>query len=298
MQMRVCPPVRALRSTVLGCLLAGATLTAAADDWQFNPRVQLGSEYNDNYRLFPAGQQDHVYGFYTNSQLQFRYLTPVDDISLTPAVYGVVFPDSSVDNTADPSVVFQWNRTAQTYKAGLFAQYLNQSIVEANATNAGTANNQLGNPTAGDTGLSTQRERRTLTDVAPTFTWDFTQREHLQAGGEYDNVTFGKNLPGFSVGYNSVNGNLGVVSDVTQRSSIVVMALASQYNPQGGFAASTSVGGMGEWDYHTSQTSKAYLRAGAERTTFGTAANVPSSPPTTNVVAGAGVNWKIGRAHV
>jgi hypothetical protein len=290
MLMQVCLPARALSSTVFCCLL-GSALTAVAGDWQFNPRIELGGEFNDNYRLFPSPNQDRVYGFFTNTALQLRYLTPVDELSLTPSVYGVVLPDSRVDNTADPSAVFNWNRTAQTYKAGLYAQYLNQSVVEANETTAGTIGNQLGNPTPGDTGLSTQRERRQLTEATPTLTIDLTQRQHLQAGGAYNYVTYSKNLPGFSVGYRSIDGNLGIVEDVTQRVGLSIRGVVTQYNPRGGFPSSTSYGGMGEWDYHTSQVSKAYIMGGAERTRFATVANVPYSPPTTSVVAGAGMNW-------
>jgi hypothetical protein len=57
------------RSATARAALAGATLAwpilgsvvlvvpkAHAANWDFNPRVEVGAEYDDNYRLAPSGQ--------------------------------------------------------------------------------------------------------------------------------------------------------------------------------------------------------------------------------------------------
>ncbi len=283
---------RPLRVDILtSALLAGAAFPAAGTDWQFNPRAELGAEFNDNYLLFASPFEDRIYGGFTNVALQLRYLGLTDDFSVTPAVYASYLPDSTVDNTTDPSVNLSWNHIGQTWKGGLTGVYLRQSIVNADFVNSATVNNQLGNPTPGDSGYFTIRQRRQLAEGTPNFTIDLTQRQHLQVTADYSNVTFEPSLAGLNIGYNSFNGSVGLIEDVTQRMTLAVRGLASQFNPRGGFASTTSYGGVGEWGYHVSQITQAYVRAGALRSSFSSVAGAPAAPSLTGVVAGGGLNW-------
>jgi hypothetical protein len=289
--MSVRLPVKAMSSAFVASLLGIAALPAAAADWQFNPKIEAGVEFNDNYRLFPSGLQDSVYGAFTNAAFQFRYLDPVDDFSITPAVYALYLPDSTDNDTADPSVDLNWKHTGQTYIAGVFAEYLNQSIVQANLTTAASVGNQLGNPVPGDSGYVTFHDRQQLTELTPTLTVDLTQRLHLNVTAEYTKISFDPVIPDFDVGYNSENATVGLIRDLSQRTTLTVRGLVSQNTPDGDFAITRSYGVEGEWGYHVSQLSQAYVRIGALRSTFEQLPATPATPDTTGVVAGAGMNW-------
>ena len=278
-------------SVSIGMLLGGFALTASATDWQFNPKIEAGVQANDNYRLLPPGFEDKVYGVFTNAAFEFRYLDPINDFNITPAVYANYLPGTTADDTTDPSVTLNWLRTGQTYKGGLYAQYIRQSVVDANQTTVSTIGNQLGNPVAGDSGYISVYTKRQLEEVSPTFTIDLTQRRHLAITADYQNVTYDPVIIGFNDSYSTENASIGLVQDFTARSSATLRARIEQFNPDGDLQSVRSYGLEGQWDYHLSQISQAYVRVGAQRSFFEDVTGLPHVVPSTGVVAGAGVNW-------
>jgi hypothetical protein len=289
--MSVRSPVKAMGSAAVAGLLGIAMLPASGADWQFNPKIEVGAEANDNYRLFPSGFEDRVYGVFTNAAFQIRYLGPTDDFSITPAVYGLYLPDSTDNDTANPSVNLNWKHTGQTYTAGVFGQYLDQSIVQGNLTTAASIGNQLGNPVPGDSGYITFHDREKLGEVTPTLTADLTQRWHLNVTADYSKVTYDPVIPGFNVGYSSEVATVGLVRDMTQRTTLTLRGIVGQNDPEGDFPLTRNYGVEGEWGYHVSQVSQAYVRIGALRSAFEQVAGAAPNPDTTGIVAGAGMNW-------
>jgi hypothetical protein len=279
-------------SLAVGAGLFGfVALPAIGADWEFDPKIEGGAEFNSNYRLFPPGFEDRVYGAFTNAAFEFRYLSQTDDFNITPAVYASYLPDSTEDNTTDPSIDLNWKHTGQTYTAGLFAEYIKQSVVQADLTTAATIGTQLGNPTPGDSGYVTFHDRRQLSEVTPTFTEDLTQRQHLEVTADYTKVDYDPVLPGFYVGYSAATGAIALIEDISQRTSLTLRGRASEYEPEGDFPNTRTYGLEGEWGYHVSQVSQAYVRIGAARSSF---EQLPGAVPladTTGIVAGAGMNW-------
>ena len=289
--MSVRLPVKARSLAVAAGLLGISSLPALGADWQFQPKIEGGVEYNDNYRLFGSGFRDQVYGAFTNAAFVFHYLSPVDEFSIAPAVYALYLPDSTVDDTADPSINLNWKHTGQTFTAGVFAEYVDQSVVQSDLTTAATIGNQLGNPVAGDSGFLTEKDRRQLAEVTPTLTLDLTQRQHLELTADYSNVNYNPVIPDANVGYNSLNLTAGLIQDLSQRTTLTLRGLFGQYNPRGASNTTTSYGADGQWGYHVSQVSQAYVRLGAMRSTFEQVPGAPHVASVTGVVAGAGMNW-------
>ena len=73
------------RAATARLALAGATLASAAllgskaraGEWDFNPRMELGAEYNDNYRLAAANQPKiPAYGSEADVSLTERLIDP------------------------------------------------------------------------------------------------------------------------------------------------------------------------------------------------------------------------------
>jgi hypothetical protein len=196
-----------------------------------------------------------------------------------------------VDNTTDPSVTLNWKHTGQTFVSTLMANYLKQSVVDQEETTPATIGNQLGNPIPGDTGYLTFRDRRQLAEITPDITFDLTQRRHLELSADYTRVDYDPVLPGFYVGYGAASAAAAFIQDLTQRETLTFRGRASTYDPQGDFGTTRSYGLEGEWGYHVSQVSAAYVRVGGVRSTFEQVAGAAPAPATTGVVAGAGMNW-------
>jgi len=69
---------------VMNALLGGAQVAHSAG-WDFNPRVQLGGLYNDNYRLAEdAADRVHAGGAMLDASLAMRLLTQRSELSLLP----------------------------------------------------------------------------------------------------------------------------------------------------------------------------------------------------------------------
>ena len=65
---------------------AQAVSTASAQSWEFDPRLQLGYQFNDNYRLDFPGNEIEVSGGLLDARLPVRLATPTRNVELSPRV--------------------------------------------------------------------------------------------------------------------------------------------------------------------------------------------------------------------
>ena len=75
------------RCTSYGALPLVAVLAnapAAAAPWEFNPSVEAGLMFDDNYKLTPAGTEIDVQGPVVDAALEMRTLTQTGEFSFTP----------------------------------------------------------------------------------------------------------------------------------------------------------------------------------------------------------------------
>src|SRR6187549_1091568 len=91
---------------IIGCsgvvLLAGAmSLPAVAADWEFNPTLEAGYLYDDNYRLATEGNEIKVSGPLADAQIEFRALTQTGEFSFTPRIRATYFPDETQLDATD-----------------------------------------------------------------------------------------------------------------------------------------------------------------------------------------------------
>ena len=74
------PRAAGARAALAGATLASAAMlgsNAHAGEWDFNPRVELGAEYNDNYRLAASDQPKvPAYGSIVDASFTERLLDP------------------------------------------------------------------------------------------------------------------------------------------------------------------------------------------------------------------------------
>lgn len=314
--------MRSIPVTLAACVAAWSVSMAASAEtlaWQFNPEAELGFEANDNYRLLLPGQtiegvNRQAVGGYATAALQIRGLDDVDDVKFTPAVRGTDFPDSSNNNSTDPELTFDWTHKGQTWSSNIDASYAKQRTVETlsgttTATAAGTSTvgtapgtqpGGLGNPNNNDAGIVDFNVRQQTINITPTFDVQVSARNHIEAQGNFVDVSFGTNTPASTVGFKNYGGSLGLEHDLTQRDQLTLRSLYAHNDPdslpavQGKpllqLPSTDSYGLEGEWTRKVTQISQFYLRLGDERSTFGTVGGI--APPSQNTwVAGAGVNW-------
>jgi hypothetical protein len=268
--------------------LIGLGARASADNWQLLPRLELGGTYNDNYRLaeIPADKVQ-VYGPYLDAQLDASLRTQLSTLEIVPRVRSTYFPSDAADQSTAGYLDIDGEHRTQRSDFALLAHYSNESVIYSELLPATFPGVALGQVVGGESGRVTSRNRRQLERVDPAFTYDLSQRSHLDLQGRFDHATYDKSLIQ-QVGFTNYQGSAGWRYDVTPRTDVRVTGVVGRFEPQSGGHNTDRYGANFQWDLQPTQIMRAYLRIGANRTQANTAVGTISD---TGVTGGAGLVW-------
>lgn len=267
-------------------LAAGGTVDAA--NWDYNPRVELAGTYNDNFRLAEdsAGKVT-AWGPVLDAQLAMRALSQTNELSFTPHVRTSYYPDDHDDQSTDGYFDVKGEHKTQKADLAIVGQYANESIIYSDLLPANFSGVGLGEIVGTGSNRVTVTDRRQFERVAPSMTYDFTQREKFLVNLEYEKASFSKNDVFQQIGYKDYDGSVGMGFDVTQRSNVAVTVNGNRFMPDLG-GDTTSYGLSSQWNWRRSQVQQFYVRAGATHSQ----ADVPGGTVSnTSFVGGAGVSW-------
>ena len=280
-----------------GALVGLGPALARADNWELLPRVELGGTYNDNYRLANTPAEElQVYGPYLDAQLDMQLVSPTSKLQIVPRVRTDYYPTDHEDQSTDGFLDIDWDtKTLRSDFSGV-ATYANETVIMSELLPATFPGVALGQVVAGESGIVTFHDREQLAHVAPVYTYDFTQRAHLNLQGAYDHATFSQSQIQ-QVGYDNYSGQVGILYNVTQLSTLSLNGVGSRFVPQEGSGATTTYGVNAQWDLVRSQIAHFYARLGDNRsrsdvTTTTTVTNPPirrGLPPTVTQVTTSGV---------
>jgi hypothetical protein len=263
---------------------------ASAQEWVFDPRIELEAIYDDNYRLTDQpGQEIEVEGGALDAQLTARKQGAASLFEITPRIRSSLFPDESSEESTDYFLTLSGEKRTQRTNLGVSARFADESVVTSELLVADFPGVDLGQPVSGDAGRTSVRNRRKLYAIQPTLDFDWTERRQVTVEAHYVNAAYDNDL--FEqVGYTDAGGSAGIVWDVSQRSKLAVTVLASQYSPDDNSEDTSTTGVFAEWRTAPSQVTNFYFRVGsnrAERDGTGTQPDVSSS----SFNGGVGVAW-------
>jgi hypothetical protein len=282
--------VRLALQAAAGAGLLSAAPLASAQEWIFDPRVELQAIYNDNIRVTSIpGQEIEVYGPGVDAQVTARKESQAWAIEATPHIATNYFPDAKSEDYTDYYFDTRGERRTQRTRTSAIFQFADESVVSSELPVADFPGIDLGQVVSGDAGEVTIRNRRTLYTAQPSFSFDWTERRHLTLDAHYTDVKFDNRL--FEqVGFTDSGLAAGIVWDFSQRAKFSVDVLGAVYSPDDGSKDTTSTGLMAEWRMAPSETMAYYFRLGgnhAQRDATGTAAEVSTS----SFNGGVGVAW-------
>src|SRR6185312_8476243 len=249
----------------LGAPMVLGPALARADNWELLPRIELGGLYNDNYRMAnTSAQQLHVYGPYVDAQLDLQLVSPTSKLQIVPRVRSDDYPSDHQDQSTDGFLDIAWDtKTLRSDFSGI-ATYANETVILSELLPATFPGVALGQVVGGESGIVSFRNREQLAHVAPNYTYDFTQRTHLNLQGAYDHASFNESeIP--QIGYDNYYGQAGILFNVTQLSTLSLNGVASRFVPQEGSGTTTTYGANVEWDLVHSQIAHFYARLGDNR---------------------------------
>jgi len=283
------PMIRAA-SGLAGVALLAAAPHALAQQWVLEPRVEVGGIYDDNYRMTNTpGQEIEVTGAGVEALLRARRATAKSSFEITPEIHSTFFPDESSEESTDYFLAMSGDTRTLRTRSSVNFNFADETVVTSELPVANAPGVGLGQPSSGDAGRVSARNRLRLFQLQPSFTYDWTERRHLVLGAHYVNADYQADL--FEqVGYSDIGASAAMDFDLSQRSTLSLGVQAAQYNPNDTSPDTDLTGAIAEWRMHPSQVMEVYFRGAATHVDRdATASN--SKLSATGFNGGAGVAW-------
>ena len=289
------------RNFVAGATLGSATLLgteAHAGNWDFNPRVEVGAQYSDNYRLGPTGQRVDAYGTVADLSFTERLVDPRYEFDISPRVHNTWLPNDHEDQSTDGYLDLQGIYRLQKGTIGGLLTYANETVLSSELLSASFGNQGLGQTTGEETGLVSFHNRRELLRFTPNFSYDFTPRLHLRSEGQYENASFDENITQTQAGTNLLIAQQGFKDyyvkaglqwDFSQRYDLLSSLVGAKFIPDGSPTDTLRYGVEETFEARPNQIMQWYGRLGVNEVHAHTL--VDGNIDKTLVVGGAGVSW-------
>ena len=281
----------AVRTAVLGALALGAAGGARADAaWEFNPTVEAGWLYDDNYRLTPPGTEIEVSGPMVDAALDMHTQTQRSEFSFVPRVRATYFPDESDLDSQDYFATIDWSHQGQRVNTRIRADGASQDIVNSEQPDT-IIDSGLGVVDIGDSGRVLVKNRRVRGTIQPEMDFEISPRKQIELGANYTDVSYDDQIPGAQVDFRLAEVSAGLVAKLNERTTLTTRVTGSQFDidTQG---TTDAYGAELEWGTRTAAETRTFLRVGAQ------AVNLASGENVTAWVAGGGVNWVAGRNEI
>jgi hypothetical protein len=275
-----------MRTRTLIAAAVAALVTAGsvqAQNWEFVPRLQLGYEFNDNYRLDFAGNETDVSGAMADFTLPIRLVNPVKRAEIAPRIRSTLFPGDREEDSNDYFLTGMYEQRTQRQLFGIEGELSHEDVVRSELP-ATDIDGNLGDPSTGDNARQLLRNKRDLTHIKPYWQYDLSQRNRLEAGAHYLDSDYEENFDGAQEDFTDYGAYGGWGFQMSQRSSVTFRARASKYDTV--FDADAYSGEV-EWRSDYTQNSHVYARLGAQETKL----DRSGASSEMNVIAGAGGRW-------
>jgi hypothetical protein len=274
------------RAGALG-LAAALSVPVVAAPWEFNPTVEAGYLYDNNYRLSMPGAEIDVQGPLVDAALELRTLTQTGEFSFTPRVRATYFSDAPELDSVDYFANLDWLHRGQRVESRLHGEFAHENIVSSEQPDA-IGGGDLGEPDLGDSGRVLVDNERTRASFRPSFNFDVSTRRQIELGAGYTDVHFKEEISTAQVDYNVMDAYAGLVTRLNERSTLTTRLRGARYDIDTREESNSYIAEL-QWDTRTVADTHGYLRAGAQKI------EVTNGDSETAWLAGAGLNWIRGR---
>jgi hypothetical protein len=204
---------------------------------------------------------------------------------VTPRIRSTYFPDEKDEDSNDYFLGAEFSDITPRSRARIIADWSQQDVVHSELPSADVSTD-LGEPDTLGAGRIVERNRRDLYRFLPSYSYDFTQRYRMEltanyTEAEYENVSVNGQQDYRQYG---ATGGLGLLT--SQRSSLMFRLLASRYDT---VSDADAFGGEVEWGRDFTETSRMYVRVGAQQT------EPERGESDTNFIGGVGGRWNSQR---
>ena len=279
---------RLSRSCWVGLPMALAACSVSAANWEIAPRAQAGYRYSDNYRLSLPGAEIDVSGAEAEAAATFRTVDPRTNFEITPRINATYFPNERTEDATNYYLDGGFSDVTPRRRIEVPFSFSEEDVVRSELPDVAEGGG-LGDPGEGDSGRFVTRNRREFFRIAPSFGYDLSQRYRLELDAHYLQANFDNQVPGAQNDFSELGAGAALGLLTSQRSTLYFRALGFQYETS---EQTDAYGGEFEWNTQYSETSRAYIRLGAQQT------SPENGPSDSNIIAGAGGQWASQRNNL
>jgi hypothetical protein len=288
---------------LLSAGVALLSVPAAAADWQFDPKLEGGALYYDNYTLArPRDGEVGIEGLYADVDLGLRLVEPTTTWRISPRVRARYFPDSSEWDSNDYFLSAGVTKRGQRAEFGVSADYYDEDVTSSELPGTDFGNVDLGQGGTIDGGRVVVDNRRELIMLRPYAAFTLTERTELSFDAGLFDVAFEDEVADAQESYRSLFGGISLARRVTEQSKVGLRLQFTQIDPDGLNGDSDVAGARVQWDYQIAERVRGYARAGVDRSTIATLTVLPmgvlvrGEREETTPMFAAGAEWTFQRS--
>jgi hypothetical protein len=267
---------------------------AGAADVQFDPSIEVGALFNDNFTLErSSGVVQEVSGAFVDAVLQVRGEAPRSNWRIEPRIRSTKFPDDGELEATDYFLVAAAERRNERNAFGFTADVFDQFIVWSQLPDANFGNSNLGEGSGPDSGRIDGDNRQQLLRASPYASFKLSELTDLRIELSALDVSFDREVIGAQVSYQSVGGRVLLDRQFTPASRFGLRLEYEQVEPDGDGSSADLAGAQLQWDYRIAERLSAYGRLGVKRSDFETVGlgTTRASFQETTPLFAAGMRW-------
>ena len=228
--------------------------TASAQDWRFEPIIGAALSLDDNATLaIRTDQEVELEGILLDGRANIRYSSPRTSFFMQPRVVLRNYPDEPDFDTDDYYLRSQYSFTTQSNTFGFRVNYDDQSVRNAERSDADLDIDDPDELTNDDSGRILLFGRRSKWRIAPYWQYQLSAKSSLGASLDYYDVGYDDVFAGLLTDYSDTRLNLGYVRSISNVSKFRVTATTRKYQADNAADDVTGVGAMVGFDRSLSQ---------------------------------------------
>lgn len=235
---------------------------AAAQQWQFEPRIRATGEYNDNARLREGDQGELVTaGAVLDLRGRFVRRAPSSLVRVDPRIRTSQYPGDESEEADDFFVDIYGEKSTEKLRYGLSTRISEEAVRTAEIDDPDFADPDVGDPISNDGGRINVRDDRERIVFAPFLDYKLSEKTTLGISADYIDVDYGRNTNG-NLDYDSFEVSTELEYGLSEMTTAGFNVFASQYEANNIFQESDSIGAGVSLRRNISQTIQAGITVG------------------------------------
>lgn len=247
-------------------LTTSLAMPAEAAERTVAPDIRIVGHVDDNARL-REGDTDliEIAGGFLDLGALVRWQTPTSDVQLRPRLTTSWYPGDEEEETDDYFVDFAARNSGLRTQWILRANYAREDVIRGGSVPVDFADPDLDVPEDGETGRIDEWRRRTLWRVAPSMSYELSERTDIGLGLGYRDVSYSPQLAGEALDYNDTRVESFLNYDLSPTSRFLTTVYMSEFDVVDNDDDSTSYGLRGRYERNFDEVHSFYFDLGVQR---------------------------------